>query len=329
MSREAPTVAGPLQQYQLAVEKNYAQELVERIRQGQDLTQLGQYRLSDLRQKALDQLALRLEIENVLKVKTEQELRGNLLTYLRQVNETCNRRRWWEERVKLARLAFRLSLTDQLVKPVHLALRCEQYDQTLSAAVLQYGLSLPPLAQDELHQLQIDLDLPDTAVPPHAKLQINRKENYIHYVRLWRRLMLEKDWQAANQQTHDCLVESSGRQKQELHLIDVERIPLIDLRTIDRMWRAASRDSLGQPRFGFSVQAEIWQQVNCKPEAFSRKVDWQRIHSWISFDQVEFSLDAVRGHLPVFPYMGWWCWVGGMAALMDRVTKAQQITGEG
>jgi GUN4-like len=326
MSREAPTVAGSLQQYQSAVEKIYSQEIVERIRQGQDLAQMLQARLSDARQKALDQLALRLSIGKTLKLRTEQELRANLLTYLRQVDDVCSQWRWWDEQPHLTKLILRLNLTEQTVRLIHFAVRCEQYDQKLFAAVQQYGLALPPLALDELRQLQLDLDLSQVAIPPYQTLQTSRKANYIHYLRLWRRLVLEKDWQAANQQTHTCLVAASGRQKQELHLIDVERIPLIDLQTIDHLWCTASRDSSGEPRFGLSVQAEIWQQVNRKPEAFSRRVDWQRIHSWISYDQVEFSLDAVRGHLPVFPYMGWWCWVGGMAALMERVVEAQQTT---
>lgn len=324
MSREAPPVAGHLHQYQLAVEKIDCQEIVDRIRQGQDPMQINQSRLSDSRQKTLDQLAVRLGIDKNLKLRTEQELRANLMTYLRQVHEICQRRRWWEDQAALAKLLLKLNLAEQTVKPIHFAVRCEQYDQKLAAMMQQYDLTLSPLAQDELQQFQLDLDLPQALIPPYQMLRSARKDNYIHYIRLWRRLVLEKDWQAANQQTHDCLVAASGRQKQELHLIDVERIPLIDLQTIDRLWCEASRDGSGQPRFGLSVQAKIWQQVRHNSEEFSRQVDWRRIHSWISYDQIDFSVEAAPGHLPVFPYMGWWCWVGGMAALMARVIESQQ-----
>jgi len=42
-----------------------------------------------------------------------------------------------------------------------------------------------------------------------------------------------------------------------LYFSEVSRIPVEDLRTIDRLWRAASGD-----RFGYSVQRQLWLGVN-------------------------------------------------------------------
>ena len=81
---------------------------------------------------------------------------------------------------------------------------------------------------------------------------------------------------------------------------DLETFPSKDLRTINKLWLAASKG-----KFGFSVQKQIWIDLGGKPgqydetvfDNFIEKVEWAKNRA-IIFDQ-----RAVRGHLPLGMYV--------------------------
>lgn len=137
-----------------------------------------------------------------------------------------------------------------------------------------------------------------------------------------------------------------GWQEQDWHLIrgDIDLCPCQDLQTIDDFWRI-----LSSGRFGFSVQSRIWEMVfkniprgnrdayGQAVEDFGEIVDWRRNNAWIDYDAVifawkpepSFSIENARyGHLPFFPRMGWWHWVGGMEAIINRLGCCNGISGE-
>lgn len=218
--------------------------------------------------------------------------------------------------------------------------KLEKYDQHLFKALQrdwpQFSLQLNGLpqrreiplkqsTQAELRLLQRILEIPDPEVPLPELLWSGRE---INYIRLWR-LLETKQWQAANRETLICLVRAGGKPKPDLdkldvdqlplQTVDVERIPLVDLQTIDLLWSQASSG-----RFGFKAQLQIWQEINPASDqpadlaAFGKRVDWRRNNSWIGYSYTHFSLGAVPGHLPMFPQAGWWCWAR-MAPLIQRV----------
>lgn len=138
-----------------------------------------------------------------------------------------------------------------------------------------------------------------------------------------------------------------GWKEQDWHLIrgDIDLCPCRDLQTIDSFWY-----TLSGGRFGFSVQAQIWAIVfenlprgdrdayGQGVEDFSEIVGWRRNNIWIDYDSVifawtpepTFSIENARyGHLPFFPRMGWWHWVGGMEAIVNRLNCCNCESEEG
>ncbi len=124
-----------------------------------------------------------------------------------------------------------------------------------------------------------------------------------------RSLLAAKRWQEADQETKVAMFKACG-----LRLTDrltSERIaidfPCQDLQILDQLWMDYSND-----RFGFGVQAAIWQKLDAtfwdKSEVWSRfgdRVGWRvnRLidHYWKRYDQLTFNLEAPTGHLP---YLG-------------------------
>lgn len=139
----------------------------------------------------------------------------------------------------------------------------------------------------------------------------------------------------------------SGWKEQDWHLIrgDIALCPCRDLQTIDDFW-----SKLSDGRFGFSVQSQIWTIVfktipRGDREAYSRGtedfgeiVGWRRNNAWIDYNAVIFALrpdaafsieNARYGHLPFFPRLGWWHWVGGMETIINRLECCNCLSEQG
>ncbi|MCS6960163.1 MAG: GUN4 domain-containing protein [Pseudanabaenaceae cyanobacterium SKYGB_i_bin29] len=144
------------------------------------------------------------------------------------------------------------------------------------------------------------------------------------YYRDLQQLLRRQQWEAANfwtQQTVGELCHAPQRVTKS-HILN---LPCGDLLLIDRLWREASHD-----RFGFTVQARIWQQCtqllwdqNRALSLFGDRVGW-RVHNllfntyhWKRYEELNFSLRAPRGHLP---------WINGIflvKAINDRLLACQ------
>ena len=133
-------------------------------------------------------------------------------------------------------------------------------------------------------------------------------ERGIDYTHL-RNLLLAGNWQQADRQTCKIMLEISQREaKGWLDNESILDLPCQDVRTINALWLKYSNG-----RFGFSVQKQIWQDINeSSLVAFGDRVGWRVNGNWLIdyHSDFNFSLDASAGHLPCFAT---WCdgWIWG------------------
>ena len=89
---------------------------------------------------------------------------------------------------------------------------------------------------------------------------------------------------------------------------DIEKFPDKDFRTIDKLWIYYSNE-----RFGFSIQKRIWIEEGGEPgiydpkayEKFGERVGWRENDTWKPYSEVNFTLSAPVGHLPLGLGIGW------------------------
>lgn len=121
----------------------------------------------------------------------------------------------------------------------------------------------------------------------------------IDYSRL-RDLLAAEKWQEADGETEAVMLQILRRESKEgLSKAEMEKFPCPDLRTIDSLWVKYSNG-----RFGFSVQKQIWHSVGGKPDyatycRFVDRVGWRVSGDWLSWFDLNFTLNAPPGHLPV------------------------------
>lgn len=201
----------------------------------------------------------------------------------------------------------------------------------LSALTPQRSIQLPPIPAATIPDRPID-----TRIQLVTSIEANgfASEHRLDYTHLQERL-LDRDWQAADEETHRMMLQACGRSSGYLHPDDLRHFPCRDLYTIDYLWQHHSN---GQ--FGFSVQKDIWQsvggstsgnyedwdrlaksrarwRVNTPWHRFGNRVGWRAKEAWIPHSQLIFSLDAPRGHLPSWPGKG------PIAALFARLEVCQ------
>ncbi len=112
------------------------------------------------------------------------------------------------------------------------------------------------------------------------------------YTRL-QKLLLEKNWKEADQETTNIMFSLSKR-KTEIRTDDLENFSCKVLNEVDQLWRNASAN-----HFGFSIQNEIWQQER-EQKPFENAVGWDVNGQFIENNPelINFSLSAPKGHLP-------------------------------
>ncbi|MGB7442895.1 MAG: serine/threonine-protein kinase [Coleofasciculaceae cyanobacterium] len=133
-------------------------------------------------------------------------------------------------------------------------------------------------------------------------------EKGVDYSRL-KELLTAQKWLEADQETRQKMLQVMGKQEQGyLENEDIKQFPCHDLSTIDQLWMHYSN-----AHFGFSQQKHIWLEVGGKPgvynletyEKFGTCVGWRINDSWKLYSQLNFSLDAPPGHLPLAMAIGW------------------------
>ncbi len=175
-----------------------------------------------------------------------------------------------------------------------------QYAQNVSSnltAILDKAIQLYPRdryskAKDMLNELQSGKSTPPVNVP----LKTSRG----NYTQL-RDLLAAKKWQEADRETAQVMLKVAGVESRGfLNRSDCENFPGDDLSIINQLWLEYSNG-----RFGLSVQKQIWidkcggkrdYETDCK---LGDRVGWRSGGSWKSYNQLDFSLNAPPGHLPL------------------------------
>ncbi len=111
-------------------------------------------------------------------------------------------------------------------------------------------------------------------------------------------LLAEGNWQQADQETMDIILKLSGRAAEGYPKpSDIKKIPTADIKEIDSLWRTYS-----QGKFGFTPQKHIWLQVSQNYTEFCEFINWHKNDAWLNYSDLDFSLNAVAGHLPALMF---------------------------
>lgn len=134
--------------------------------------------------------------------------------------------------------------------------------------------------------------LPDGLVYLKPNLTIN-------YQPLQNLLMMHR-YQEADKLTQQQLCQIAGlninNTRNWLYFTDILVLPSDDLRTINSLWQAYSRN-----KFGFSVQRKIWMSNNCDWEKLWQQIGWKNNGTSLRYpDEFLWHIDAPAGHLPLF-----------------------------
>lgn len=149
------------------------------------------------------------------------------------------------------------------------------------------------------------------------------KTQDINYTPLIKQLKAE-NWRSADTETVQLILNLSDRTAEGwLRKTDVETLDCQALVEIDRLWTEHS-----QGQFGFNQQRLIWLSVGGTvgkytsdiAEKFGDRVGWRTQGKWRTYDKLDFSAQAPKGHLPAITGNGvsgsvW----GGVATIGQRM----------
>lgn len=111
-------------------------------------------------------------------------------------------------------------------------------------------------------------------------------------------LLAKQDYQAADRVSMQKLCELAGPQAMErkwLYFTEIDKFPVEDLQTLDRLWQVYS-----EGKFGLSVQREIWLGVGKNWDKLWPKIGWKSGNTWTRYPgEFTWDLTAPRGHLPL------------------------------
>ena len=150
-----------------------------------------------------------------------------------------------------------------------------------------------------------------------------------YYARL-RDLLVEKDWEKADQETAEKMLKVIGKRAWwKVDESDILAFPCTDLLNIDRLWMKYSNE-----RFGFSMQKQIYIECGAKLDGkypgdeifwqFADRIGWKVTGYSIDYpSDVVFATSASFGHLPVSLGLisgdvGVVCWLG-TGVLFSRI----------
>jgi hypothetical protein len=114
-------------------------------------------------------------------------------------------------------------------------------------------------------------------------------------------LLKAKKFKEADEETRIVMLAVANRQSEGwLRIQDAEKFPCEELRTIDNLWLKYS-----EGKFGISVQQEIYKSLGGTKqydkkvfESFGDRIGWRSAGSWLSYNNLNFSLSAPTGQLP-------------------------------
>jgi serine/threonine protein kinase len=137
-----------------------------------------------------------------------------------------------------------------------------------------------------------------TSVQNLSKLPVKLESSVGADYHILHNLLVQQKWQQANQETAKMFLKATRRER-EGWIKDIKIMPAQDLNTIDQLWLKAS-----QGRFGLSIQRNLWFSLGGREDAETEErlgalLGWCKNGDWCNYSDLNFSLDAPRGHLPV------------------------------
>jgi uncharacterized membrane-anchored protein YhcB (DUF1043 family) len=124
-----------------------------------------------------------------------------------------------------------------------------------------------------------------------------------------RDMLAAKKWEDADTETIRLIADIAGHTDlEDFRPAEVQHFPCVQLQVIDNLWLTYSNQ-----RFGFSIQARIYQEVggsiettieqNSKIiEEWGKRLGWRENNRWKKCDELDWSLNAPEGSHPA----RWW-----------------------
>lgn len=149
----------------------------------------------------------------------------------------------------------------------------------------------------------------ETAEPFYPSSEVG-----IDYSRLMN-LLSKGKWRKADEETWAIALKAAVREEEGwLSLEDLQRFPKTDLATLDWIW-----DYYSHGQFGLRVQQQIWETVQGDYTEFCDRVRWRVQDNWMYYDELDFSLDAVPGHLPAIAWRKRACYGVGKSTAQEAL----------
>ncbi len=102
-----------------------------------------------------------------------------------------------------------------------------------------------------------------------------------------------KRFRDADEETRKIMLELTNRENESwIDKSSIEKVSCQEIRTLDQLWKRYSHE-----QFGFTVQKAIFQSVG-DTEAFGDAVGWRKNGNWLTTNDINYSLESPKGHLP-------------------------------
>lgn len=129
-------------------------------------------------------------------------------------------------------------------------------------------------------------------------------------------LLAAGDWKNSEEYTWQILLYLAGRQEAGwLQPEDIANFPSTDLKTIDQLWNYYSHGL-----FGLTVQQQIFESLEGDYPSFCDRVGWREGENWKYYEELNFSLNAPPGHLPVFVWRKRACYGMGSVTVAENLS---------
>jgi serine/threonine protein kinase len=164
-----------------------------------------------------------------------------------------------------------------------------------------------------------------TLVPSNSPVALATTSTFKKDYIALQQLLRAAQWKEADRETAKIMLKIANREKKGwLDRVHLEEFPCEDLRILNQLWLEASRG-----HFGFSAQKEIYESLGGTSKYnsqiwrnFCDRVGWRENQHWLSYANLNFSLWAPKGHLPMLG-MHFWGFTGWIAAITERLIECQ------
>ncbi len=138
-----------------------------------------------------------------------------------------------------------------------------------------------------------------------ASVNLNpNRENIILNLDNLTKFLRYHNWKKADEETAELLSQLKEKKMGKyLFNSDIENLPCEPLKLIDQLWVEYSNG-----HFGFSVQKQIYQEVEGDYPKFCERIGWQSFRSSSEDSDLSFSLRSPRGNLPSRRWVGGYSW---------------------